>query len=121
MLRYSIDNLNYACIHKSDGCNSNLVPRVLPLYIVHKKRMLRTAVLLPHLPESYMLLHLLVVVDVDVSLLPLTSGNLAVEQDVNLAVGSVLHLRQEEERDNETEETSASPDITALAAKVSAL
>jgi hypothetical protein len=44
-----------------------------------------------------------------------TSGNLALEHNVNLAVRSTLHLRKEEVCSNETEESSAAPDVTALA------
>ena len=40
------------------------------------------------------------------------------EQNVDFAVGSVLHLRQEEVCDDEAEEASATPDVTALATKV---
>ena len=59
-----------------------------------------------------------VVADVDNSLLPLAGRNLALEQNVDLAVRSALHLRKEEESHDEAEETSTSPDVTALSAKV---
>lgn len=67
------------------------------------------------------ILHLVVILDIDNSLLPLASGHLAVEQDVNLTVRSALHLRQEEVCHDEAEETSAAPNVAALAAEVGAL
>lgn len=66
-------------------------------------------------------LRLLVGLDVDNSLLPLAGGDLALEQNIDLAVRTALHLRQEEVCDDETEETSASPDITALSTEVGLL
>jgi hypothetical protein len=71
---------------------------------------------MPRRPQSNR--HLLVVLDVDHSLLPLASRDVALEQDVDLAVGSVLHLRHKEVCHDETEETSSSPDVSALSAKV---
>jgi len=65
--------------------------------------------------------HLVVILDVDDSLLPLASRHPTVEQDVNLTVRPALHLRQEEEGHDETEETGATPHVAALAAKVCAL
>jgi len=62
-----------------------------------------------------------VVLDIDDSLLPLASGHLAVEQDVDLTVRPALHLRQVEESDDEAEETSTTPNVAALAAEVRAL
>lgn len=58
---------------------------------------------------------LLVIVDIDVCLLPLASWNLALEHDVDLTVRSALHLRQLEVCNNQAEQASATPDITALA------
>jgi hypothetical protein len=43
---------------------------------------------------------------------------MALEQNIDLAIGSVLHLRNEEVCHDETEETSSSPDVSALSAKV---
>lgn len=63
-------------------------------------------------------LPLLVGLDIDNSLCPLASRNLALEQNVDFAVGSVLHLRQEEVCHDETKETCASPDVAALATEV---
>jgi hypothetical protein len=62
-----------------------------------------------------------VILDIDDRLLPLASRHLAVEQDVDLTVRPALHLRQVEESDDEAEETSATPDVAALAAEVCAL
>ena len=63
----------------------------------------------------------MVILDIDDSLLPLASRHLAVEQNVNLTVRPTLHLGQPEVGHNEAEETGASPDVAALAAKVCAL
>lgn len=64
---------------------------------------------------------LLVGLDVDKRLCPLARGHLALEQDVDLAVGSVLHLRQEEVGQQEAHETRSGPDVAALAAEVGLL
>jgi hypothetical protein len=64
---------------------------------------------------------LLVILHIDNSLGPLPCGHLAREQNVNLAVRAVLHLRQEEVRDDEAEEARSGPNVTALAAEVGAL
>lgn len=63
----------------------------------------------------------MVILDIDDRLLPLASGHLAVEQDVNLTVRPALHLRQVEVGHDEAEETGATPNVAALAAKVRAL
>ena len=47
---------------------------------------------------------LLIGIDVDFSLLPFAGWNLALEHDVNLTVGSILHLRQLKESDDEAPE-----------------
>lgn len=75
---------------------------------------------------SYLRLHsnalrLLVGLDIDNSRGPLAGGDLALEQDVDLAVGSVLHLGQEEEGGEEADEAGAGPDITAPATEVGLL
>lgn len=62
--------------------------------------------LIPLLPtcailESY-LTNLLIIVDINLRLLPLASRDAALEHDVNLTVGSALHLGQEEVGDNQT-------------------
>jgi hypothetical protein len=62
-----------------------------------------------------------VILDIDDRLLPLASRHLAVEQDVDLTVRPALHLGQVEVGDNEAEKTGATPDVTALAAKIGAL
>ena len=46
----------------------------------------------------------------------MTSGDLALEHDVNLTVRSAFHLRKEEVCSDETEQASAAPDVTTLAA-----
>ena len=63
---------------------------------------------------------LLVVVDIDDRLLPLAGGDVAVEHDIDLTVRSVLHLRQEEVRKHQTDESGSAPDVSALAAEVAA-
>jgi hypothetical protein len=62
-----------------------------------------------------------VILDIDDRLLPLASGHLAVEQDVDLTVRPALHLRQVEEGDDEAEETGTTPNVAALAAEVCTL
>lgn len=64
---------------------------------------------------------LLVGLDIDNSLCPLAGGDLALEQDVDLAVGAVLHLGEEEEGHEETGEAGAGPDVTAPATEVGLL
>jgi hypothetical protein len=59
--------------------------------------------------------HLLVIIDINLRLLPVTSGDLALEHDVNLTVRSALHLRKEKVCSDETEEASTAPDVTTLA------
>ena len=71
--------------------------------------------------DLHLNLHLVVILDIDDRLLPLASGHLAVEQDVDLTVGPALHLRQVEEGDDEAEETGTAPDVAALAAEICAL
>lgn len=51
----------------------------------------------------------------------MASIDLAVEQDINLTVRTILHLRQVEDCGNHADETSSTPDVTALASKVSTL
>ena len=46
---------------------------------------------------------------------------MTLEQYVDFAEGPTLHLRQEEERYDEADETSCAPDVAALAAQVHAL
>ena len=64
--------------------------------------------------------HLLVVLHIDVRPLPLASRDLALEHDVDLAVRQTPHLWQEEVCHDQAEQSSATPDISALAAQVSA-
>ena len=66
-------------------------------------------------------LHLVIILNIDDRLLPLASGHLAVEQDVDLTVGPALHLGKVEVGHDEAEKTGATPNVAALAAKVRAL
>lgn len=59
--------------------------------------------------------HLLIIVDINIGLSPVTSINLALEENVNLTVRSALHLRNAEICGDKTDETSTAPDVTALA------
>ena len=70
---------------------------------------------------EYLLPHLVVILDIHDCLLPLAGRNSAVEKDVDLTIGSALHLRQEEVCQCEADETSASPDVTTFATKIGAL
>lgn len=63
---------------------------------------------------------LLVIAHVDDGLLELPSRNLAVEQNVKLAVGAVLKLGQEEVGHDPADEGGAAPDVAALASHVPA-
>jgi hypothetical protein len=65
--------------------------------------------------------HLLVVLHIDNRLLPLAGWDLTVEQDINLTVRETLHLRKIEECRDQANEAGETPDVTALATKVSAL
>lgn len=47
---------------------------------------------------------------------PLASRDAAVEHDINLTVGSTLHLRQLEICDDEAKQSGSTPDVAALAA-----
>jgi len=58
---------------------------------------------------------LLVVFDIDFRLLPFASRDVALEHDVNLAIGSTLHLRQAKVRDDQTKQSRTAPDVAALA------
>lgn len=70
---------------------------------------------------SYPHPHLLVVLHIDLCLLPLASRDLALEHNVNLTIGSSLHLRQVEVCRDQADETSGTPDVAALTTKVSTL
>lgn len=63
----------------------------------------------------------LVVLDVDNGLLPLARLNLAPEQDIDLAVGTALHLRNVPPCQGKADESRAAPDVSALATKVCSL
>jgi hypothetical protein len=65
--------------------------------------------------------HLLVVADVDDGLLPLAGRDLALEENVDFSVRSVLHLRKPDVGTEQTEGTSSGPDVTTLATKVGTL
>lgn len=62
--------------------------------------------------------NLLVVLHIDHSVLPLASRDFTLEENVNLAIGSSLHLRQEEIRQDEANKTSSTPDVAAFTAEV---
>lgn len=62
---------------------------------------------------------LLVIVDIDDCPLPLAGWNMTIEQDINFAVRSVLHLWEPDPSHDCAEKGSAGPDVTALATKVS--
>jgi len=64
---------------------------------------------------------LLVGRDVDLGLGPLAGRNLALEQNVDLAVRAALHLGQVQVCQGEAEETGTGPNVTALATKVGLL
>lgn len=76
-------------------------PEIIPSCVQHIRR---------HSKE-----HLLIIININLSLFPLASGNLALEHDVNLAVRSTLHLGKEEVCSDETGETGTAPDVTTLA------
>jgi hypothetical protein len=61
---------------------------------------------------------LLVGLCVDLSLGPVTGVDLALEKDVDLTVRAVLHLWYKEVCQDEADETSSSPYVTALSAEV---
>jgi hypothetical protein len=66
-------------------------------------------------------LHLLIRLHIDIRLCPLTSWDTTLEQYVNLAIGSTFHLRQEEVCRYQAAQPGSTPDIAALASKISAL
>lgn len=61
---------------------------------------------------------LLIVLDIDYSLLELPGRNLAVEEDIKLTVRAVLHFRQEEVCQDPAHNRGAAPDETTLARHV---
>lgn len=66
-------------------------------------------------------LSLLVVGGVDNRLLPLAGLDLALEENVDLAIGAVLHLGEPLPGHEGTNECCAGPDVSALATKVTTL
>ncbi|KAG9571472.1 hypothetical protein KCU71_g30, partial [Aureobasidium melanogenum] len=58
---------------------------------------------------------LLIIVDIDLGVLPVTRVNLALEQNIDLTVRSALHLRNAEVCGDETDEASTAPDVATLA------
>ena len=56
--------------------------------------------------------------DIDLGLLPLARGNMTVEQNIDLAVRPILHLRQPDVRHGEADKRGAGPYVAALAAEV---
>ncbi|KAG9711300.1 putative sugar transporter, partial [Aureobasidium melanogenum] len=69
-----------------------------------------------HIPTFVCRLEAIVNLRLTTSLLPVTSIDLALEENVNLTVRSTLHLRDAEVCGDETDETSTTPDVAALAA-----
>ena len=59
--------------------------------------------------------------DIDNGLLPLAGRNLALEENVDLSVRSVLHFRKPDVGHGQTEGTGTSPNVTTLATEVGAL
>ena len=57
---------------------------------------------------------LLVGIDINLGFLPLASWYAALEHDVDLAIGSALHLRQAEVCCDQTHESGSAPDVAAL-------
>lgn len=64
---------------------------------------------------------LVVVLARDNRLLPLASRDMALEKNIYLTVGPVLHLREVDPCQKETDESSSGPNVTGLADKISAL
>jgi hypothetical protein len=58
---------------------------------------------------------LLIVLNINDSLLPLASWNTTLEHDVNLTIRSTLHLRKAEVGNDQTTESSSAPNVTTLA------
>lgn len=63
---------------------------------------------------------LMIILDIDDSLVELPGRHLAVEENVQLAVRAMLHLRQEEVCHDPADDSGAAPDIAALATKIPA-
>lgn len=61
---------------------------------------------------------LVIIIDIDDSLLPLAGRDPTLEQNIDLTEGSVLHLRDPNVRHDGAEEGSAGPDVSRLAADV---
>jgi hypothetical protein len=60
-------------------------------------------------------------VNIDNGLLPLAGGNLALEENIDFSVRSVLHLRKPDVGHGQTEGTGTGPNVTTLATEVGAL
>ena len=65
--------------------------------------------------------HLLIIMNIHNRLTPFWRGHLALEQDVDFAVGAALHLGEVEEGHDEAEEACSGPDVAAFAAEVAGL
>lgn len=63
----------------------------------------------------------MIILNINNRRLPLPSRYLSIEQDVNLAIRSTLHLRQEEKSDNEACKPSSSPNIATFATEICTL
>lgn len=58
---------------------------------------------------------------IDLDLLPLAGLDLATEEDIDLAIGTVLHLWEPLPSHEGTDKRSAGPDVSTLASEVSTL
>lgn len=65
--------------------------------------------------------YLVIILNINHSLLPLSSRHLAIEQDINLTVRAALHLRQVEVCHDEAERSGTAPDVAAFATEVGVL
>ncbi len=104
-----------------DDYGSSLIERDLPLCRRLKDSLtLRTSPSVETVPSyqrtflrNYSCLR--VRVDIDIHLLPLAGRDLALEHDVDLAVGAILHFRQEEVGRDQADESRGAPNVAALA------
>lgn len=62
----------------------------------------------------------MIVVDIDNRLLPLARRYMTFEEDIDLAIRAILHLRQPNVRHDKADKPSPGPDIAAFATEVAA-
>lgn len=62
----------------------------------------------------YIIPHLLIVLDTDNSLAKLSSWDSSLEQNVELSVRPILHLRKTEVGNDEGEQSGTSPNVSTL-------